>query len=156
MLNRSGHIGTIALVFGALFLVGSALFSFYGFSENANSNRVQLRQTVSQTVSGEIAVKLIVKDVVNNAILSSKDAVDFKAVFENKLKELAQAQRGQPSFGNVFSNIADGKYTLEFVGANYVLTVSDLFYEISVAKNGAVNKFSLRIVFNKNGVVSIE
>ena len=156
MLNRSGHIGTIALVFGALFFVCSALFSFYGFSENANLNRVQLRQTASQAVSGEIAVKLLVKGVVGNAILFSKDATDFRTAFENKLKELAQAQRGQPIFGNVFSSIADGKYGLELVGTNYVLTVNDLFYEVSVAKNEAVNRFNLRIVFNKNGVVSIE
>jgi len=156
MLNRSGHIGTIALVFGALFLVGAALYSFYGFGENANSNRVHLRQISSQTVGGEIAVKLLVKDLVNNAITSSKEAVDFRIAFENKIKELAQAQRGQPTFGNVFSSIADGKYSLDIIEANYVLNVNDLFYEISVAKNEAVNRFNLRIVFNKNGVVSIE
>ncbi len=156
MLNRSGHIGTIVLVFGALFLVGSALYSFYGFSENADSNRLQLRQIVSQTVSGEIAVKLLVKDMVNTAITSSKDAVDFRISFENKLKEFAQAQRGQPGFGNVFSNIADGKYNLEFTGTNYVLNINDLFYEVSVAKNEAANKFSLKVVFNRDGVVLIE
>ena len=156
MLNRSGHIGTIALVFGALFLVGSALYSFYGFGENANSNRVHIRQISSQAVSGEIAVKLLVKDMVNIAIASSKDAVDFRIAFENKLKELAQAQRGQATFGNVFFSIADGKYSLELVGTDYVLTVNDLFYEVSVAKNEAANKFSLKIIFNKSGVVSIE
>ncbi|MEK6846769.1 MAG: hypothetical protein AABY16_01235 [Nanoarchaeota archaeon] len=155
-MNRQGHIGTIALVFGALFLVGFALYSFYWFSENANVRRLQLRQIGFEAVDGEKIVKDALVEAVNNAITFSKDATDFKTVFENKLKELAQTKRGQEVFGNVFSTIADGRYTLELVGDNYVLVINDLFYKVSVDKNEAVNNFNLRVVFNKSGVVSAE
>lgn len=155
MLNRRGHLGTILLVIGTLVLVVYALFALQDTQGNASSIRQELHPLTTNALTLHRVVQLSVRDMVNEAIVTSRDASDFETLFKSKLQELARSRQSPTQTTNMYARIANGKYSLTFADGRYVLVVNDIFEKTVAGYNEVVYKSSLEVIFDKTKVISV-
>ncbi len=170
-MNRQGHVGTILMVFGALLLVGVALFSFQGFKNNIKSLDSDFRGLSIEMGDLENIVFRYMETFILESIKQSKDSNNFEETFKIKLKELTKQEMEKNYFkntedknlnpikDNVFAKIVSGNFIVEKSGdkGDYVLSVKDLTFSMNTGSDGkSVNsidyKFSITSKFNKTDI----
>ena len=159
-MNKKGHLGTILLVFGALILVITALMSFSNFGNESNYRRDRLRGLSFNNENMEKSIFKEIDLIVKQSIDFAKFSSDFENDFKISFAKLAEQERGSDKFAsnNVFVKIANSDYASSNNGKNYTILMKDLFYitESADKLNKITNSFSLKIVFDKEKVISIE
>lgn len=159
-MNNKGHLGTVLLVFGALILVITALMSFSNFGDGANYRRDILRGLSFNTENMKKIIFNEIELIADRAIVSAKLSSDFENNFKISFAKLAEEDRGNGRYpsNNVFAKIANSNYSISNGGKNYTLLMNDLFYitESADKLNKITNSFSLKIVFDKEKVISID
>lgn len=155
MFNRRGHIGTLLMVFGALFLVVVALFNFAGFKDNAAETKKELRK-ISIKVDYDFALlSRALKSVLLKSVEEAKDSNDFKLKFEERLKENAKLERTSSTNNSLFAKLDLGEFTVEKSGEEYLLKVNELNIKNENGLNEVIQRFDLNVKFDKNKKVEI-
>ena len=161
-MKRRGHLGTLALVFGALFLVGFAIYSFYGFSENVGKIRSQLRGIAFEAPHAKYLILETVRGLVEGSHADSFASANFEKDFKDKLKILSEKEReawrlrSEKIETNVFAKFVNGEYNLRIENGKYIMEINDLFYKLNSGDNEAGSLFSLKVILTKEGVLSVE
>lgn len=163
-MNRKGHIGTILMVFGALLLVGVALYSFYGFKNDITSLDADFRGISIESRDMRNIIFNYMKTIVQESIVQSKESNVFEETFKNKLKEISKSAMEKESFTKsdenirkMFDKISRGDFTLEHFEGSYVLSVKDLSYSINTENSVNSINYNFDIVskFNKEKIESL-
>ena len=155
MMNRRGHIGTLLLVFGALILVGYALFVMLGFGDDFDKKKAELNALSEDSNAEYKLLEVKIGELIDNAITLSKDKGNFESSFRDSLKTLAEKERFSGQNSNVYAKLTSKEeYQLYFNGENYVLFASELFNQINVGNNEVRYNYNLIVVFNENSIVS--
>lgn len=155
-MNNKGHVGTVMLVFGALILVGVSLVTFLEFKTDVRLLDADFRGLTLETRDTRALIFNRVSFIISESIKLSKDSLDFENEFRRNLIELSQKERDslKDVQNNVFAEIANGKFTLEKNGEDYVLSVKDLFFSLKTTNSvsSAEYKFDINSKFNKDSV----
>ncbi len=154
-MNRSGHIGTLLLVLGALVLVGVALFNMVNFSGDVSKIREELHLLSNEFIAVHEYNLLNIEMLVSKSIVSSKNSMDFEDAFNVSLKSLAGLERVAGLNTNVYAKLALGNYSLNFDGVNYTLVINDIFEQTNVKNNEGRYIYNLHVVFSKASVISM-
>lgn len=158
-MNRKGHLGTLLLVFGALILVGYALFVMIGFNGNINEKENELKELSDKSSFTHEQILLeSVKEMVLESVEVSKDnnADEFEKSFNDFFMELALQERASGLNTNIYAKISMGDYSLDFDGSKYELIIYDVFENYASGLNEARFLYSLRVLFDRERVISIE
>ena len=159
-MNRRGHIGTALIPVLALILVVNALFVMNGFNEGLGKARAEIRAVNSKALAEH---KLIEQNVnasvwASIAIASSggESNKNFDNSFKKALSDVINQQRNSGINTNVYAKLANGEYSLKIDGKNYVLIVSEVFDKTVLGVNEVTRFYSLKVVFDKSKLISIE
>jgi len=152
MLNKRGHIGTMMMFFGALILVGVALFSFVTFSDGTENEKINLNNLVSEFEFKQKYVVIVFEDMVEEAITEAKGKTNFEEEFEISLKQIAERRRA-PEISNLFGKIINEPLELNEINGNYFLIVEGVFAEFEKEESNIRRKINFEIEFNENGII---
>ncbi len=167
-MNRRGHIGTVLMVFGALLLVGVALYSFYGFKENIKSIDAEFRGLSLEMWDFRNMILNYMNVLISESIKQSNPN-NFEETFKDKLKELTISGGGKNTDNsyefvknNVFAKIVDGEFTVEKFDdvGNYLLSIRNLSFSINTKDeekgiNSINYNFNITSKFNNKWVESL-
>ncbi|MGV8142424.1 MAG: hypothetical protein ACP5NS_02195 [Candidatus Pacearchaeota archaeon] len=160
MMYRKGHVGTLLLVLGALILSVAGLFSFYSFGEDVRLKNVEFRELSLESKKMDSLIENGVQRIILSSLSLSKNSLAFEAKFNDSLKELAQAERVDSKYGNnnVFAKLANLDYILSYDGKEYTLNAKNLFYTVKSSNglNSITRKFDLKVVFDKEKIISVK
>lgn len=155
-MNRRGHLGTVLLVFGALILVGYALFTMLSFEGNTREKNNELNIFSEMIKINHELAMMNINESVMDSIRLSKNSDNFKDSFDKNLKKSASSKRDSTQNTNLYAKIDLGEYSLYFDGTNYVLTIENIFEDTTIKFNEAKYNYSLIILFNKEGIISVK
>lgn len=155
-MNRRGHTGTIMLVIGAFFLVVFALYMMLSNNTDLSLIKSELRFASDySTASHSLLIKEF-KDIIFKSISEAKSSVDFEKSFNESLKKYAAEKRVSGLSNNLYAKIVLGEYSLVLKDVRYEIVVSGISENYNMNNNEVSYSYSLKIVFDKNQVISIE
>tara|TARA_Y100000310_G_scaffold83835_1_gene80473 strand:- start:521 stop:991 length:471 start_codon:yes stop_codon:yes gene_type:complete len=152
MLNKKGHIGTMMMFFGALILVGVALFSFATFSDGTENEKTNLNNLVSEFEFKQKYIVIVFEDMVEEAITEAKGKTNFEEEFEISLKQIAERRRN-PEISNLFGKIINEPLEINGLDGNYFLIVEGVFAEFEKGESNIRREINFEIEFNENGII---
>lgn len=155
-MNKKGHVGTIMLVIGAFLLVVSSLYFMLSSNTDLSLIKAQLRSSSDFVdVSHSYLIKDI-KNIIDNSINESNSSINFEMSFNESLKKFASEKRTSGLNNNLYAKIALGNYSLQLIDGKYNLIVPDVFENYNFDNNEITYSYSLKVVFDKEKVISIE
>lgn len=158
-MNKRGHIGTALLPFIAFILIINAFYVMYTFNGKLDSYASELNSVVDLSLAEHESVKKNIVYSVSEAIssISSEDKSDlkFEDAFKKALSEKIETYRSSGQNTNIYAKLSLGNYGLSFNDGIYTLTASDIFEDSKYSNNEIRYSYSLKVVFDKNKVVSV-
>jgi hypothetical protein len=154
-MNKKGHLGTVLMVFGALVLTVTALFTFVSFKDDVGDSRAEFRKLSFDFKYNSQEISFILNRVVQNSIDVAKQEDDFKVEFEKNLRLNAEKERNKVNVGDLLGKIANGDYDLKESGEKYSLEVRDVSVKL-VFDSGEIHRnFDVLVEFDKTDVKKI-
>lgn len=154
-MNRKGHIGTALLPVLALILVINSFVVMSSF----NSDVVKIKSEFG-SLSGRANAEhnLIIEniEVGLNQSIELANITLFEQDLNKFVKEFANTKRDSSLNTNLYAKIALGNYSLLKNRDSYELTVLDVFENYNLNNNEVAYSYSLKVVFDKDKVISIE
>ena len=150
MLNRRGHLGTMLMVFGALILVGAALYGFATFNDKSGG----AEEDLTKLIFGFDFNKRYIENSFKIMVRISAGEVgegDFEKLFCEKVKEKAKSKRVLwKEKTNFFGKVEEEKCELIDLGdGKFKYEVKDIFVESKVGSNKLKKEFDLSLGFER-------
>lgn len=155
-MNRKGHVGTIMLVIGALLLVISSLFMMVSSNTDLTLIRSELRASSDFAEASHDYLIKDIREVLNKLLSESRNSTNFEVSFNASLKKYASEKRSSGLNNNLYAKLALGDYSLLSSDGKYELLISEISENYNLNNNEIKYSYSLKIVFNKDGEISVE
>lgn len=153
MLNRRAQIGTILLLMVAFFLVGSALYSMITFKNSFSVETKSLDKLSFNIAYTKSLIISNVRNVVHRSIADARDSDSFESALRESIASLAETKRGDATLGDSMLKLKD--YKISSFAGDYTLIVEDISYIVREGATEIKNNFDLKIILNKEGIVSV-
>jgi hypothetical protein len=113
-MNKRGHVGTLLLFFGALVLVGVALFSFVSFNNDVKSISGDIDIVVNQINFAYRFNEIVFDEMADEAFGMSEGELEFEKVFRENFEGIARERKLNDGVTDiVFDRIESGKYEVD-------------------------------------------
>jgi|TARA_Y100000310_G_C20686661_1_gene819432 hypothetical protein len=153
MLNKRGQLEAMIMFFGTLVLVGTVLFSFATFNNDAKIENKNLENLISEYQFKQKYTQIVFRDMVEEAIIFANESDDFENEFKIGLKKFAKKRRN-PEISNLFAKIINEPLKLNKGEGIYSLIVEEVFVGFEKGKNSIERKFNLEIKFDEVEIIS--